>query len=538
MLFNSVTFLFAFLPTTWGAWYLAQRRWGGGAARSVLLGSSLVFYGAWNAGRDLPLLLASLAGNFGVGARLVRRPSRRLLAVAVVGNLALLLYWKYANFGLGAWQQLTGRHVEPLDLALPLGLSFWTFQQLAYLVDCHQGKLAGDYSWGRYALFVTFFPHLLAGPLVHHGEMVRQFDRFGPEYRVQAEQVGRGLLLLVAGLVRKVLIADTLARWVDPAFAHAATLGFYDAWTATLAYSLQLYFDFSGYSEMAMGVALFFGVTLPENFRSPYKARDVQDFWRRWHITLGRFLRDYLYVPLGGGRHGVARAMTAGLATMLLGGLWHGAGWTFVAWGGLHGALLCVFLAWKRVGRPLPPALGRGLTFFVMLLGWVTFRAATWADAAEVYGALFGAHGLTAPPVWADAFPALGRVVEAHHSTVYSGGELIALVALLGVLMSTPSAEEWSRVHRPSRRSALAGWLHEHRVAAYWFVHPHHRLATVGYTPAALREFERRVSQVVGSAVSFLTRPEWSANDGFWYEVNHYRPMLTRMVLEETFSGH
>src|SRR5579863_7957836 len=346
MLFSSYTFLFQFLPAVALA-FAAARLHSPRAGILVLVGASLFFYGAWRP-VYLLLLIASIGANFSLG--LLMEDGSRRRAVGMLGvslNLALLCYFKYANFILDSVTALTGAPLPFVNIVLPLGISFFTFQQIAYLVDVMRGaKVERDVV--SYTLFVSFFPHLIAGPLVHHAEMIPQFKRARTSR--SAVLAARGLAIFVSGLFKKVVIADNLAQFVSPVFLQADTGGGVTtpwAWLATSAYTFQIYFDFSGYSDMAIGLALLFGIRLPVNFRSPYKATSIVEFWRRWHITLSRFLRDYLYIPLGGNRLGEQRRYLNLMVTMLLGGLWHGAGWNFLIWGGLHGLYLCVNHLWQ-----------------------------------------------------------------------------------------------------------------------------------------------------------------------------------------------
>ena len=329
MLFSSFTFLFQFLPATILA-FAAARRHSPRAGIMVLVAASLFFYGAWRP-IYLCLFIGSVAVNFLLG--LAMENPKRCRAIGIFGvtvNLAILGFFKYSNFAFDVLHTTTGLPLPHVDVVLPLGISFFTFQQIAYLVDVMRGaKVERDIV--SYTLFVSFFPHLIAGPLVHHAEMIPQFKR-GRTGR-SAMLAGRGWAIFVAGLFKKVAIADNLAQFVNPVFAHVDAGGVVTAqwaWLAILAYTLQIYFDFSGYSDMAVGLALLFGIRLPVNFRSPYKATSIIDFWRRWHITLSRFLRDYLYIPLGGNRLGARRRYVNLMLTMLLGGLWHGAGWNFL----------------------------------------------------------------------------------------------------------------------------------------------------------------------------------------------------------------
>jgi alginate O-acetyltransferase complex protein AlgI len=347
MLFNSHEFLFLFLPATLaGYWWL-----NGHAAPRIALGwlvaASLVFYGWWNP-VYLWVLIVSMAGNYAFGRAIAAcRPNGAagavLVAVGVAANLALLGYFKYSGFLLDNLTALAGQGWSPAQIILPLGISFFTFQQIAYLADCRTLG-AAERDFVKYGLFVSFFPQLIAGPIVHHGEMLPQFER-EETYHLRASNLAAGLAFFTIGLFKKVVIADgvaPIASLVFDAAAEGRALTTFDAWAGALAYTAQLYFDFSGYSDMAIGLGRLFGIRLPVNFNSPYKAVNIIEFWRRWHMTLSRFLRDYLYIPLGGNRRGRPRRYLNLMITMLLGGLWHGAAWTFVVWGAVHGLLLCV----------------------------------------------------------------------------------------------------------------------------------------------------------------------------------------------------
>src|SRR5215813_3889422 len=346
MLFSSFTFLFQFLPATVLA-FVAARRHSPRAGILVLVAASLVFYGAWRP-IYLSLLIGSMLFNFLSGLLMENAERRRavgMLGVAV--NLSVLGFFKYTNFLLDSFDTASGLSLPHVDIILPLGISFFTFQQIAYLVDVMRGARV-ERDIVSYTLFVSFFPHLIAGPLVHHAEMIPQFTR--ERSSRSALLAARGWAIFVAGLFKKVAIADNLAQFDNPVFAHVdagGSVGAQWAWLSILAYTLQIYFDFSGYSDMAIGLALLFGIRLPVNFRSPYKATSIIDFWRRWHITLSRFLRNYLYIPLGGNRLGKQRRYANLMVTMLLGGLWHGAGWNFLIWGGLHGLYLGINHLWR-----------------------------------------------------------------------------------------------------------------------------------------------------------------------------------------------
>ncbi|MBT5414561.1 MAG: MBOAT family protein [Rhodospirillaceae bacterium] len=388
MLFASQVFLIAFLPAVLALYYLAA-----GRARLriwLLIVASLVFYGYWDL-RLVPLLLASVGVNW-LFARAIGEGAGRWHVVAGVGlNLLVLGIFKYADFFAGNLEALFGLEHRAWGIVLPLGISFFTFQQVSYLVDRARDR-APLYRFDDYALFVTFFPQLIAGPIVRHNEIILQYA-LHPLRPGFDERFSRGLTLLVIGLAKKTLLADQLAPIADPLYAASAAgtaLGTIEAWLAAIAFGFQIYFDFSGYSDMAIGLGLLFGFALPLNFNAPYRSISIREFWRRWHMTLSRFLRDYLYIPLGGNRHGVVRMMLALMATMLLGGLWHGAAWTFVVWGGMHGLALAVQRAWGQAGIALPRVVGWAATMLVVFLAWVMFRAESFASAWSIWAAMAG----------------------------------------------------------------------------------------------------------------------------------------------------
>ena len=427
MLFNSLPYILGFLPLTLAGWFALARLTPRGG-RLWLAAASLLFYAWWD-WRYLALLLGSIAFNYGA-ARLIAgaasaRRRRTLLAASIAVDLALLGWFKYADFFRESLAALAGTHWAPLGVALPLGISFFTFTQIAFLVDTAAGKVR-EADPLDYLLFVTFFPHLLAGPVLHHAEMMPQFA--DPQTsRPRAEMISTGLTLFMIGLVKKVVLADGIApvaSLVFDATAAGGSPGTAEAWAAALAYSFELYFDFSGYTDMALGAARLFGIVLPINFASPYQAASPIEFWRRWHMTLSRFLRDYLYIPLGGNRLGPARRYGNLFLTMLLGGLWHGAAWTFVAWGAFHGLLLIANHGWRaiadrrgftaRLASPPARLAGWALTFLAVTLGWVLFRADGFDTAARMFAALAGHGGtfaalLPGPEVWAE-LAALGIV--------------------------------------------------------------------------------------------------------------------------------
>lgn len=398
MLFHSIEFLFCFLPVTWlGFWALT--RWGSArVACGWLATASLVFYAWWNP-PYVALMVGSIVVNFGIGRAVRprddggRRRRIGLLWFGLMLNLGALGYFKYANFFVGNAEWLFGMSFNFDRVILPLAISFFTFQQVAYLVDAYRGETP-RYGFIEYAFFVSFFPQLIAGPIVHHHEVLPQIarERWRP-VRIENWQVG--LTIFVIGLFKKMVLADGCAEFANPLFEGAAdgvALGFAGAWVAALAYSFQLYFDFSGYSDMAIGLARIFGIVLPMNFDAPYRATSIVEFWRRWHITLSRFLRDYLYIPLGGNRGGVVLRSRNVLITMLLGGLWHGAGWTFVVWGGLHGVYLVINHGLRATGMRFRGirAMGWLATMLAVVAGWVVFRADSLGTAGRILGEMAG----------------------------------------------------------------------------------------------------------------------------------------------------
>jgi D-alanyl-lipoteichoic acid acyltransferase DltB (MBOAT superfamily) len=390
MLFNSYLFIFLFLPAALTG-YFAFARIGNLAPVIWLALASLAFYSASN-WQFVLLLLASVALNYGIGLLLISQrlraaPRRAVLAAGVSGDLLALAYFKYAGFLAANLNALFSAELS-VNILLPVGISFYTFTQIAFLVDAYRGKVA-HYALPHYALFVTYFPHLIAGPILHHRDMIPQFEA-AESKRPNPHLILCGLIIFGVGLFKKTGLADGIQPLVSLAFGPA-TPSFDQAWIGALAYTFQLYFDFSGYSDMAIGISLMFGIFLPLNFNSPYKARSIIDFWRRWHMTLSQFLRDYLYIPLGGNRHGSVLRYVNLMITMALGGLWHGAAWTFIAWGALHGTYLCVNHAWTNYGPSVAPRFRRLtdivafiLTFLAVVVGWVFFRADNVAQALYV----------------------------------------------------------------------------------------------------------------------------------------------------------
>ncbi len=399
MLFNSYEFIFAFLPITFFIYFYLNSKRLTEASKGFLVFASLFFYSWWNV-LYLPLILSSMLFNYVVGNILNGKKElkksvnkKAVLTVGIIANVALLGYFKYADFFIENVNYFTAGNIPTLDLALPLAISFFTFQQIAYLVDSYRNETQ-EYDFLNYALFVSFFPQLIAGPIVHHKQMMPQFASKWNKVK-NYRNIALGLFIFSIGLFKKVVIADTFAIWATKGFDVAPTLNFFEAWITSLSYTFQLYFDFSGYTDMAIGAALLFNIKLPINFNSPYKAKDIQDFWRRWHITLSNFLRDYIYIPLGGNRKGNFRTYNNLLITFIIGGLWHGAGWTFVFWGFLHGMALVIHRFWKKLGFTMNSILAWIITFNFVNIAWVFFRAKEWDDAINVLKGMFGLSGVS-----------------------------------------------------------------------------------------------------------------------------------------------
>jgi alginate O-acetyltransferase complex protein AlgI len=414
MLFNSYEFLFAFFPISLAVYFLCKR-FGGRLEHLALLILSLFFYAWWDV-RFLPLLLSSITVNYIIGTIIASRVSNgrqraagAWMAGAIALNLGVLGIFKYSNFAATNLNAAFDTDFALGSITLPLGISFFTFEQISFLVDVRRGQTRPSL-YVHYALFVSFFPRLVAGPIIRYNEVAPQFGVPRPA-RVFADDLAVGLTMFVIGLLKKTVLADGVAPYASSVFTaaeHGEAVDFLMAWGGALAYTCQLYFDFSGYSDMAIGAARCFGIRFPMNFNSPYKATSIIDFWRRWHITLSRFLRDYLYFTLGGNRRGPVRRYLNLLITMLLGGLWHGANWTFIVWGALHGAYLMINHAWLAVAARSTAltafknsrsgaAFGLVLTFLAVVVAWVFFRAPSFTGAFNLLAGMVGLHGIVIP---------------------------------------------------------------------------------------------------------------------------------------------
>ena len=399
MLFNSYEFIFLFLPFTFFIYFYLNKKRLTEVAKGFLVLSSLFFYSWWNV-IYLPLILGSMVFNYCFGVELNKENSKIskkfILILGVAANLMLLGYFKYSDFFISNVNFIFNTQIPHLNLLLPLAISFFTFQQIAYLVDSAMGGGTKQYDFLNYCLFVTFFPQLIAGPIVHHKEMMPQFANVRNKI-INYKNIALGLFIFSIGLFKKVVIADSFAVWATNGFDKATVLNLFEAWATSLSYTFQLYFDFSGYCDMAIGAALLFNIKLPINFNSPYKALNIQDFWRRWHITLSRFLRDYIYIPLGGNRRGRLRTYANLMATFIIGGIWHGAGWTFVFWGFLHGVALVIHRIWSELSFKMNKILAWFITFNFINITWIFFRAKDWDDALKILKGMFGLSGIVLP---------------------------------------------------------------------------------------------------------------------------------------------
>ncbi|MDB4912943.1 MAG: hypothetical protein JWM95_587 [Gemmatimonadetes bacterium] len=444
MLFNSFVFLLAFLPVTYAVFWLLPSA----KSRYVWLAlTGYVFYGYWNP-RFCLLMAFSTVVSFSAGLGFLRwsdaRRRRLCLIIPIVVDLSLLGFFKYSNFALDTARGVANlfgwnAQVVHFDIVLPIGISFYTFHTISYIVDSYRGTIKPTRNFFEFAAYVSLFSQLVAGPIVRFRQIEEDLENLGTADRTR--WLERGVRFFIIGLVEKVIIADYLAYFVDSALAHYATLSTVGTWAAVLGYTFQLYFDFSGYSSMAVGLGYLFGLRIPQNFNSPYKSVDPSDFWRRWHISLSTCLRDYVYIPLGGNRGGEGLTYRNLLLTMLIGGLWHGASWTFVIWGAYHGLLLAAHRQFARYWDPLPALTRRSATFLAVTLGWVWFRATSFRMATTLFANMFR-------PV---------------------GGETIAQPAVFALLMviaakwacSGPNAfdieNHW--VDRPQRRALLAAAL-------------------------------------------------------------------------------
>jgi len=460
MLFHDAVFVLIFLPLTICASLLLRRFCTQNAVVIFLAIASVFFYGYWNP-NFVPLLTGSIVFNYCFGKYLLaskdQTKRKALLFLGITANLGLLIGFKYIGWIAEIVETLFGLSVKPTQLELPLGISFFTFLQIAYLVDASRRQVAST-KFPNYFLFVTFFPHLIAGPLVHHQELIPQFER---KLGCIWENLSVGLTIFGIGLFKKLILSDQVGVWSDSLF-NSASAGIVpsmiDSWVGVISFALLIYFDFSAYSDMAIGLSKMFGIRLPENFNSPYKAVSIIDFWRRWHMTLSRFLRDYLYIPLGGNRSGFFRRYVNLMLVMLLAGLWHGASWKFVIWGGMHGGYLLINHAWNtmtnfKIFKPISV----GITFIAVLFAWVPFRADTWQTAKTIYLNMLGFNGVVLPIHYQESLPETFTMWFVTHgvtfgaTSVYGGAmQLMVLGSLLLFVFILPNTQQITSDFNPT----------------------------------------------------------------------------------------
>lgn len=389
MLFNSFEFIFLFLPLVLIGYFTLNKFKKETMAKGFLVISSLFFYGYFNYSY-LILIITSILFNYFIGNKLLEietlKKKRIFLTIGVLFNVGLLVYFKYFDFFISNVNMIFKTDFNLLKLLLPLGISFFTFQQLSFVIDSYKRNTI-KYDFLSYCLFVTFFPQLIAGPIVLPSEMLPQFEDHENK-KINYENMNKGLYLFSIGLAKKVLIADSIAPFADAGFDKMKTLTFLEGWLTSLSYTMQLYFDFSGYCDMAMGIALMFNIILPLNFNSPYKATNIQEFWKRWHMTLGRFLTTYLYIPLGGNRKGEGKTLRNLLIVFLVSGLWHGAGWMFIIWGLLHGISILIHRIWKNTNIKIPSLVSWFITFNLVNIFWIFFRAKNIESALNILKAM------------------------------------------------------------------------------------------------------------------------------------------------------
>jgi D-alanyl-lipoteichoic acid acyltransferase DltB (MBOAT superfamily) len=473
MLFNSFEFIMFFLPTALIVYFLLLRRHLAIAAKSWLLFASLFFYCWWNV-KYLPLILGSILLNYTIGGLLSEYEAKGRKMVSkksiflsgIVANIALLCWFKYMDFFIVSSNGLFGTHIPLLKIVLPLGISFFTITQVAFLVDAYEG-LVEERNLLNYSLFVTFFPHLLAGPILHHREMMPQFERMRNKV-INWKNLYMGLTLFFIGLFKKVVIADTFSVWATAGFETAQPLTLIPAWLASLSYTFQLYFDFSGYSDMAVGIGWMFNISLPVNFNSPYKATGMIDFWKRWHITLTNFVTTYLYTPIlrALGNITFVNSLVAIFLAMLISGFWHGAGSNFIIWGGMHGAGLVVNHAWKKKKLYMPKFLAWFITFNFVNISFVFFRAKSMDAAGRIMEGMAGLNGVTLHNSLAKfTFLSDMGITFGKWLSVIKGNDetwIMAVVALLIATLCINSMDIVSRV-RPGR-----GWFALLLIVAFW----------------------------------------------------------------------
>jgi alginate O-acetyltransferase complex protein AlgI len=461
MFFNSYVFIFLFLPIVWVGYFLFNRYRLIELAKYWLLGSSLFFYAYWNVSY-LPLILVSILVNHAITTQILDEKNERhkkgLFWGGLAFNLGLLGYYKYMDFFLDNFGALTTIHFEPLRIILPLGISFYTLQQVAYLIDVHQG-VAGEKRFIDYALFVSFFPYLLSGPIGHYSEIMPQFRSLRAKL-FNKRNVSLGVFIFIVGLCKKVLIADTLSPWINEAYRHTDQLHFFSAWATSVGYTLQLYYDFSGYSDMAIGLGHMFNIRLPQNFNSPLRAANINDFWARWHMTLSLFIRTYIFTPIVRCMPSSAfrYSMLSMFLAMTIAGIWHGAAWTFVVYGMIHGLAIVVHYNWKKKKKKLPYMLGWLITFNFVNFTFIIFRSRTLTEASNVVKGMLGLQGLQFPKMGVKFISDMGFKMGPY-MTNDENLQLALTLAGLAIIFKADNAMKLQERFLPRKRLAIIAGL-------------------------------------------------------------------------------
>jgi D-alanyl-lipoteichoic acid acyltransferase DltB (MBOAT superfamily) len=439
MLFNSPEFIYFFVPFSIAIWWVLQKIEREKDAQCLVIICSLFFYGWWDT-RYVPLLIGNAFFNFYLGQLISMTKLKPLLILGLIYNIGVLGYFKYADFFILNWSIVSSSEYSQIQIILPLGISFFTFQVIAYLVDCYKGHVS-DFNLRRFAFSISFYPHLIAGPILHYSDVMPQLKQ---HIDFNSKQFSQGLLLFVFGLFKKSVISDRIAEIVDPLFSTHSTLQFFESWVSAIGYGLQVYFDFSGYSDMAIGIGLMFGIFLPQNFNSPYQANSITDFWKRWHISLSRFLRNYVYIPLGGNQNGFTKGLLAAVVTMIIGGFWHGAAWTFVLWGLLHGLFIGIHRIFVINKFSMPESLAIAITFLSVTSAWVVFRADSVAHAISIWEGMLGINGFAVPSMIS------GLCHSCVQTSLITGMEFIQGGILLTLCIGFPNANEIVQNFKPS----------------------------------------------------------------------------------------
>ncbi|MFF2890597.1 MBOAT family O-acyltransferase [Paenibacillus sp. NPDC057967] len=467
MLFNSPHFIFLYLPFVFvsyfvlNAWSATQR-----FSKLWLVTCSLFFYGWWNPAY-LPLILISIVANYRVGRYLNSHKSKPALIAGIVFNLGLLGYFKYLDFILSNVNSLFSANLTLLNIALPLAISFYTFQQISYIIDCYNGKVK-EQSLINYSLFVTFFPQLVAGPIVHHRQMMPQFLQ-PANHRINYENISLGIYIFSIGLFKKVILADQFSTTVASGMGVLDTITFFDAWIVALSYTFQLYFDFSGYSDMAVGLGLLFNIRIPINFNSPYKATNIQEMMSRWHITLTRFLYEYVYVPVNRKLSRSAfmtktlRLKTEWITSLslvllfLISGIWHGAGWNFIIWGLLIGAGIIIYRLWRKTSIKLPKAIAWGITFLYVNFILVFFKISAISDALTMIKAMLGLSGAILPVQFDSLLQPFTQLEIRFEATPLEHKAIALFYIIIGfvLILCFKNTSEKAAVFKPSLINAL-----------------------------------------------------------------------------------